>query len=121
MGILGSIKDRLLRRGGDDFSDIRSHVLGEPMPEAEMPATRYEAPFREPAVEPGLEPFDASLPERKPIGLEPSYEAPDQGRDYDILDRLNMIEAQLSAIRSQTETINERLKNLEVRLTGRRY
>jgi chaperonin cofactor prefoldin len=33
-----------------------------------------------------------------------------------------MIESQLSAIRSQTETINERLKNLEMKLgSGRRF
>ena len=50
------------------------------------------------------------------------YENKDESsRNYDILDRLNIIEAQLSAIRSQTETINERLKNMEMKLGPRRY
>jgi hypothetical protein len=43
-------------------------------------------------------------------------------RDYDVADRLQLIESQLSAIRSMTETINERLKNLEAKLgLQRRY
>jgi chaperonin cofactor prefoldin len=38
------------------------------------------------------------------------------------MDRLNLIESQLAAIRSMTETINERLKNMESRLgLQRRY
>jgi hypothetical protein len=124
MSIFSGIKDRLFRRGGDDFSDIRSHVLGEPaIPESEMPSTKYDAPFKDTA-EPGLEPFEVDkVPERKPLGFDDYTPEPprQETRDYDILDRLNMIEAQLSAIRSQTETINERLKNMEVRLGGRRY
>jgi chaperonin cofactor prefoldin len=38
------------------------------------------------------------------------------------MDRLNLIESQIAAVRSMTETINERLKNMESKLVmQRRY
>ena len=55
----------------------------------------------------------SNQPERKELTL-------DDNRRYEIEDRLNIIETQLQAIRSQTETINERLKNLDAKL-GRRF
>lgn len=110
MGILSGIKDRILRRNEPELEDFRSHVLGQsyepPEPEPEPPKKIYE---REPP--PGMEPFGFEEPE--PATAEVS-------KNYEIIDRLNIIEAQLSAIRSQTETINERLKNMELRLQ-RRY
>jgi hypothetical protein len=129
MSILGSIKNRFFGRSEDisEISDIRSHVIGG----------NYEDPYRD---EGPITPQRADVPElpdvsrfgREPVGFEPGP-MPERGfdrepisverdtnRDYDIADKLNIIEAQLSAIRSQTETINERLKNLEMRI-GRRY
>ena len=125
MSILGGIKSRFFSRSEDieGINDIRSHVIGE-----------GENPYRD---EGPIMPQRADVPElpdvsrfgREPIGFEPApdrdfgrepVERSDTGRDYDILDKLNIMEAQLSAIRSQTETINERLKNLEMRI-GRRY
>ncbi len=106
-----------------DYEDIRSSVLSEPMePEPDFPRERpppnLDDPFRK--VE-------------EPLGGPPRFEeppgfgsidtrAPERNVDdkYDIMDRLQLIESQLSAIRSQTETINERLKNIE-RSLPRRY
>ena len=138
MGIFGAIKGRFLGRSGDssEIGDIRSHVIGneygrDPYYEEDTPPVRQDVPqmtevprpdSREPVgLEPTPEYGNDPIPQarnnfREPIAMEGS----EGNRDYDILDRLRMIEAQLSAIRSQTETINERLKNMEMR-TGRRY
>lgn len=116
------------KRGGDEpsFDEVRSHVLGEeypPLPPA-PPAPPASRDF-------GDRPFAQSYPERGPMET-PGFEMPDVSRGpialeqkedratFEILDRLSMIEAQLAAIRSQTETINERLKNIDARLP-RRY
>lgn len=136
MGILGTIKNKVFGRGEEDYSDIKSNVLGEPPelisqgpPPPDMSGrefgprpsgmeTRREnigeptPPMGPPGME---EPFIE--PEKRPIFME---EQEKERSDYEIVDRLNLIEAQLSAIRSQTETINERLKNIETRLP-RRY
>lgn len=117
MGILDGIKDRVLRRSQDtELDDFRSHVLGQaqfepPVPEPQPPKKSYE---RDPVPD-EMEPFgfDKSIVKEKDT-LEVS-------KNYEIMDRLNIIEAQLSAIRSQTETINERLKNIDMRMQGRRY
>ena len=116
MGILGGIKDRILRRREEDLGDFRSHILGQSQqtyqaqqPEPEPPKKLYE---REMPVQDEISPFGFKEPE--PATQEVS-------QSYEIMDRLNIIEAQLTAIRSQTETINERLKNMELRLQGRRF
>ena len=127
MGLFGSIKNRVFGRHEEDFGDIRSTVLGE-QPE---PPRRYEelppeprpdfgrTDVPEPPVDPRT-PMDLGGPifnpkeEREPLSVEPKQD------NYDIIDKLNFMESQLSAIKSQTETINERLKNLEMKL-GRRY
>lgn len=119
MGLFGSLKKKLGRDDDNDYTEIRSHVIGE-RPPAEMefqerkfgpqpPQEFNDDPFRPEPMRP--EPFSA----REPV----SFEQP--RKDYDIMDKLSMIEVQLSAIRSQTETINERLKNLEMKLSSRRY
>jgi hypothetical protein len=134
MGLIGGLKNRLLGRR-EELGDIRSHVLGEEPFEREYPGTRPEEDEgfgpREvpelPEASPrgfgerygerfGREPI--AMEEREPIAME---REPQSSGSYELMDRLKMIEAQLSAIRSQTETINERLKNLEMKLTGRRY
>src|SRR3972149_1095565 len=117
MGILDSIKDKVFHRKQEDFYDFRSQITGK------------KSPFDEPAEPEPLEPlparssFDQQEPDYsqpvmqrsklKDLSFEP-YDKPQADREthYDILDKLSMIEAQLAAIRSQTETINERLKNL---------
>jgi len=38
---------------------------------------------------------------------------------YELMDRLSVIEAQLATIRAQTETLNERMKTLEMYLRSR--
>lgn len=129
MGLLGRLRDRITHRRDEDLYDYRSHVAGEP------PLAAPEPEFQEPEpVEPlparsSLEPdFSEPIIQRsrlKDLTVEPGFDRPfgkeeRAGRDYDIMDRLNIIEAQLTAIRSQTETINERLKNMEMRLGTRR-
>ena len=139
MGIIGSLKNKFLGRR-DELGDIRSHVLGEESYDRDYPEPRMDRDYPEPRMDiddrvgpreiPEMpEPFPRddvgrfSSPEerfgREPIALEESA-ARSENKNYEIMDRLNIIEAQLTAIRSQTETINERLKNLEMKL-GRRY
>ncbi len=110
----------------DDLEDIRSNVLGNDFlrpqpPEPDFPPPQRRIADRFPGIEeqrfeepPGFSTVDTRFPERSP-----GFPQDRQG-SYDIMDRLNLIESQLAAIRSQTETINERLKNLETKLT-RRY
>lgn len=105
----------------DDVEDIRSSVLGNDFlkgtePDFPRPANERRVADRFPGIEepvrfeepPGFSSVDTRFP------------AQERQSNYDIMDRLNLIESQLAAIRSQTETINERLKNLETKLT-RRY
>ncbi len=140
MGIFSAIKNRFLGRK-EELGDIRSHVLSEneypergypereegrmqevpDLPELPEPPRRRFGEQPEPPrfAEPGL----SSRLEEPSFGREPlSMDEPTPGGEgnYELRDRLNIIEAQLSAIRSQTETINERLKNMEMRM-GRRY
>ncbi len=135
MGIFSGIKNKIMGRkeeGDFDYQDIRSSVLNEqPKPEGyeayeppvqEPPEPKFLRPQREPEYDdryrtPAQKRYEELTMDQAPIGQAQQT----QEVRYDIIDRLNIIEAQLSAIRSQTETINERLKNLEMRLTGRRY
>ncbi|MCX6815787.1 MAG: hypothetical protein NT120_02965 [Candidatus Aenigmarchaeota archaeon] len=124
----------LKRKKDDDFDDIRSHVLNEPSeprPEQFQPQTndqRFDDEMT-PRTRSAFEPFSPSMenmpsdfgndlnrePMRDTNRIEPS-------KNYEIIDRLNLIESQLSAVRSMTETINERLKNMESKLgLQRRY
>jgi hypothetical protein len=133
MSVFSRIKNKFLgRKESDyDYQDLRSSVLNEPpKPEGYEP---YEPPTPEPPEPRFLRQREPEYDERfrtpsqkryEELSLEPYGQTPpgqQQEMRYDIIERLNIIEAQLSAIRSQTETINERLKNLEMRLTGRRY
>ena len=114
------------KRDYDDIEDIRSNVLGNdflrpqpPEPDFPRPATERRVADRFPGIEepvkfeepPGFNSVDTRFPDRS---------GQDRQGTYDIMDRLNLIESQLAAIRSQTETINERLKNMEHSI-GRRY
>ncbi len=113
----------------DDIEDIRSNVLGSSMDEPDFPRReRFDADLEDPLKKlgdkrfenfeepPGFNTIDTRTQERNPR----SYD--NKSENYDIMDRLNLIESQLAAIRSQTETINERLKNMESRLgLQRRY
>jgi len=119
------LKNRLHRKDYDDAEDIRSSVLGdfrmpqEPEPDFPRPNRKVEVPAWDDPTSP--QQFDSppgfgSIDMRQPAQMQSERGS----RDYDIMDRLSLIESQLSAIRSQTETINERLKNME-RSMGRRY
>lgn len=128
------------RRDRDEFSDIRSHVLNEkfgdrlnefeqypqmPPPTGPQPPQFMQAQGGYDDFTPKTRDVFAPFPTQQPP-LQPGPDfapaAEKVNRDYDIMDRLNIIESQLSAIRSQTELINERLKNMESRLgLGRRY
>jgi hypothetical protein len=141
MSIFGSIKNKFRRGGDEDFSDLRSSVLDEPPPmpmqRAEPPPPRFTRPVQEGfgrEIDSPASRFDPSdfgthspppFPSREsrfdPRLGEPVEPFPEKKQEnYEIIDRLNFIENQLAAIKSQTETINERLKNMELKL-GRRY
>lgn len=118
-----------LKKKKDDFDDIRSGVLGEPLDEPDFPPARGAERFDRQQPPRGFE--DPIQPQRfgdrqqfdEPQGFN-SIDVRERGPrgDYDVADRLNLIESQLAAIRSMTETINERLKNMESRLGyQRRY
>ena len=122
--MFGNLKSKLRRREDNDFEDIRSNVVGdfrglppEPQPDFPRNAPTWDDPVNQPYGKfdepPGFSSIDVRQDQR-------FVAQPAQNDRYDILDRLNLIESQLSAIRSMTETINERLKNME-RSAGRRY
>jgi hypothetical protein len=145
-----SIKDAVFgkKKHDADYGDIRSHVINKPFLEPQSQTVKEKFGFerqdfpRDPyAPEPFTPPPQAFSPQppgrmeeqgfeqypvSKPLGSRPDPRMDfgaerEQRKDYDILDRLNIIESQLQAIRSQTETINERLKNIDARLGVRRY
>ena len=127
--MFGILKKLLHRGREEDYDDLRSHVLGERFqPEFEQPPGpgRFQQPppaYEEfsPKTANVFEPFP-TVPQ--PPSLRPELErtAERTSRDYEILDRLDIIESQLAVVRSQTETINERLKNMEGKLGfQRRY
>lgn len=114
------LKRRMHRN--DDIDDIRSNVIGERFDEPSF--NKFDKPKFDDLEDPLKKLSDAP-----DFGEPPGFNtidtrAPRSQRDensYDILDRLNLIESQVAAIRSQTETINERLKNLDAKLSLRRY
>ena len=112
LGFLG----RFRKKKESNYDDIRSHILGEQKPLFNEPASiaDEEPLYNEPSFNKqplGIErPFET---EREPISTERN--------SYEIIDRLNFIENQLSAIKSQVELVNERLKNMEMKLVPRRY
>ncbi len=127
MGILSSIRNKLSRHRDEDFSSLRSNVLNERGPGyglepiSERPPIDEPPPFQSGPPEPmppgfGMEPmsFNEPMPEKEPLDIG------DERTQREIVDRLAFIENQLSAIKSQTETINERLKNMDMKI-DRRY
>src|SRR3989344_3245433 len=120
----------LKKKKDDDFGDIRSNVVGPDFDEPDFPPRRMDSPPRgpPPGFEDPLAPpnrFDDRQRFEEPPGFT-SIDVRQEQRaprgDYDVQDRLNLIESQLAAIRSMIETINERLKNMESRMGyQRRY
>ena len=125
MGIFSAIRERLGRKK-QDYGDIKSHVLDQPFPPPSANQQKFDERFG-PALDQEEFPREPDFPEirrnaeRERLSMEDVQEpSPRFRKDYDIMEQLNLMEAQLAAIRAQTEAINERLKNLEARLT-RRY
>ena len=140
MSLLTKLKDKITGRkyeeaDYDTVNAVRSAVLGE----AGQPVNPAGSRIDEKDIKPGwrsrYEQAESSEFQTNPF--EPvtqaeavinEYSRESRGREnkldkremYELLDRLSIIEAQLTAIRSQTETINERIKLMEIRLT-RRY
>jgi hypothetical protein len=121
--VFGFLKKIRHKEEDYDYDDIKSGVLGRdefapepPEDVAQREPARYGPPAEFAPRQPGFgEPIAFGESAGEPFG------GTRTNRDYDIMDRLNLIETNLMAIRSQTETINERLKNLEMKLTQRRY
>jgi hypothetical protein len=119
MGIFSRFRKK---ESEDDIDEIRSEVLGSEEPRTRNLSDKFSA---DDDAEPRLTDRPRELEpmgfERPGFGREPvEMDKPSKGGSYEIIDRLNFIENQLAAIKSQTETINERLKNLDLKM-GRRY
>ena len=104
----------------DDIFDIKSTITGKrPDKDFDEPRDPFGRPVKQEQDE-----WTPPFPGNKETGFNDFQPEPFKGpsKDYDLMQRLDVIESQLQAIRSQTETINERLKNMEFRITGgRRY
>ena len=137
--MFGGLKSRLIGRQTTAPTEetIRAHVLGEihqpgpppfPRPTAnQAPRGRYGAEFEGehqievPAI-PDLRPPEfEEFPQRNPEPVPPrEFEQRYEERGmYELIDRLTVIEAQLATIRAQTETLNERMKTLEMYIRSR--
>ncbi|GEM_PF-2777436 len=124
MGILSRMKEKALQREprAPISEDIKAHVLGEyPPPPSQLASERHPPGARE--TEPGTTmlpelPHPATLEAPEPVHREP-LRREEKSLEYEILDRLALIEAQLGAIRAQVETVNERMKNLELGMKPR--
>jgi hypothetical protein len=122
--------DFLKRHKREDFEDIRSNVLSEKIDEPDFPR-EFSDPLQPVSDRPppgpqrtrakdDFEPRFDEPPGFSSIDTRPALREREAERNYDLMDRLNLMESQLAAIRSMTETINERLKNMERQLP-RRY
>ena len=131
----------IFKRHKNDFSSLRSHVVGEDFGMPEQPDELSSASFdrqmgrgrfaKEAALqgrdvgygnEYNPQSFEATLEPVQPLEM-PAMSQGSQsgGSNYDVMDRLAFIENQLSAIKSQVELVNERLKNIDTKLGTRRY
>src|SRR3989344_3584740 len=115
MGLFSAFKRKAMGKHDEDFEydDIKSHVEGmtpqEPDPFDRRPLERQRDMPDLPDRSIG---FDQPDYGRDNFMREPMRDVQDVPRGLpDIMQRLSIIETQLTAIRSQTETINERLKN----------
>jgi len=135
MGFISRLKDKIIGRSEErDFDTVRANVLGDyapPVNQVNVQQPSWRSKYEETAVprefsQPSLETMEEphGLEIKQPFGQQFSEDENKHKWDrkdyYELFDRLGVIEAQLAAIRSQTETINERLKMLEIRIT-RRY
>ena len=115
MGLFGGLKDKIIHKKDNDYGDVRDRILGQENNLESQYNSRFENKYGQPEIDENLKPFNPGERHsdfaREPISLEPSRDS-----SYEVIDRLNFIENQLSAIKSQTELINERLKNIESRL-----
>jgi len=128
--IIGGFKNRILgRKDAEDLDDIKSYVTGggdqygqnfrDNFSGAEPEPPPPQKPWERENI--ATEPFTPEQPfdERRDLSMGPSRPGRSES-GYDVMEKLTMIESQLAAIRSQTETINERLKNLEFRMGSTR-
>ena len=65
--------------------------------------------------------FEASLEPVQPLEMPGQQSQGASVNNYEVMDRLAFIENQLSAIKSQVELVNERLKNIDAKIGARRY
>lgn len=129
--MFGWLTGRIKRNRDDDIGELRASIIGDrgyepPQPLQARPLEQQ--PAFQPSPPRGYEEFSPKtrdifepIPTASfPSSFEEKPEPP--ARNYELMDKLAIIESQLAAVRSMTETINERLKNLETRLgLQRRY
>jgi len=129
MSVLDGLKNKIIGRKDDDYDDFRSRILNEENKihgdKHDDYDRRFEKRFGEAQeVEPELRPFELEdrnfrnpvSMDREPVSLDTQSSLKREENSYEIIDKLNFIENQLSAIKSQTELLNERLKNIESKL-----
>ena len=125
MGILSKLGKKAIKREEPAAitEDVKTHVLGEYPP----PPSEYASEKPPPGMERFATPMDVpelpapdtpeslrrEVPERE--HREPLRHS-GKGIDQEILDRLALMDAQLGAIRAQVETINERIKIIDVQI-----
>lgn len=135
-GLLG-----FLKKHKTDYSSIKSHVLGEkeeyapdleddPLSSASYDKQFGRGKFAKDAALQGRPvgfgneynpEFEASLEPVQPLEMPGQQSQGASGNSYEVMDRLAFIENQLTAIKAQVELVNERLKNIDAKLGGRRY
>jgi len=119
-----------------DFESVKSAILGDAMPPVNqsiqpswkqkynqnevIPRELQEPSLDMPQEQDIRQPYSQSFGNTRPQEQQDDRHKWDRRDMYELFDRISVIEAQLTAIRSQTETINERLKMLDIKLT-RRY
>ncbi|MBI2583722.1 MAG: hypothetical protein HYW25_03585 [Candidatus Aenigmarchaeota archaeon] len=102
--IFGSFSKK--KESGIPDEEIRSHVLGEYPP---APPEEFQ----------GGPPLPPEMPWQETYAkTAPNFPMPREEMG-DVQESLRIIENQLATIRAQTETINERLKNMEFLLKNR--
>ncbi|MBI4895457.1 MAG: hypothetical protein HY831_03105 [Candidatus Aenigmarchaeota archaeon] len=141
MSLLTKLRNKVVGRRQEvqeaDFETVRSAILGEQAPpvntqpiepswKQRYPQNSVPKEFEQPSLDMPNEPeirqpysqsFSREVNQPQQIDDRHKWDKRDM---YELFDRLGIIEAQLAAIRSQSETINERLKMLDIKLT-RRY
>jgi hypothetical protein len=119
MSIIDGLKKRVIgsRESPPTEDELKSAILG---PYPQYPNTPAQQGYPKPV--PGME-IPEVVQQEEPSAFSPLLPSQavgpnrvEKGGLYEIMDRLSVIETQMATVRAQTETINERLKTMELLL-----